>query len=206
VSRTLADRLPACRLLPNGVDDAFFASLPAPHPALADLPEPRAAYVGYLNERVDWDVLLRLMRSTFKGSLVLVGPTRTADPRLAALLAMPRVRALGWRGRVDTRAILAGCEVGLVPYVDDAFNRACHPLKYYEYAGCGLRVVSTPLPEAAHAQVPMTVASPQEFTYAVLASRGRLPEADRRRILGDNAWSRRADALCEMLEPLPACT
>jgi teichuronic acid biosynthesis glycosyltransferase TuaH len=151
VSPQLADRWTALGakpvLVPNGcypvgerVDD-----LP---PAVARLPGPVIGLIGQLSERIDLDLLNKIVDVGF--SLLMVGPrdARWEPGRFEALIARPRVY---YAGRVPPEAVssyLAAIDIGITPYVDSTFNRASFPLKTLEYLSAGRPVVSTDLRSA----------------------------------------------------------
>jgi glycosyltransferase involved in cell wall biosynthesis len=156
VSEPLRDRLaPRARramLLPNAVDveamRRFAAEAPPPR-GWTPPPGPRVVYAGYLNRRVDVEALAGAVAANPMISFVFVGTDRPPDGSggaLDALAAAPNAHWLGWRDRRDLAWIVSRCDLGLVPYRTDEFNRSCSPLKVHEYAALGVPVLATPLP------------------------------------------------------------
>lgn len=159
-SPVLAERLRArgapVVLAPNVADVALFAgarerAAPEP-PELQGLSRPRFVYAGNLAAyRIDFELLLALARARPDASLVLVGAMGLGDvgslPDAArALRTLPNVH---WRGplpREALPALLAHCDVALIPFLDNAHTRGSLPLKLWEYLAAGLPVVATPLP------------------------------------------------------------
>jgi glycosyltransferase involved in cell wall biosynthesis len=134
-------------LLPNGCYRVGDSSHDLPL-AAAELPGPVIGLVGQLSERIDLDVLNKIVDARF--SLLIVGPrdSRWERGRFEALIARPRVY---YAGRVAAEAVpsyLAVVDVGITPYRDSAFNRASFPLKTLEYLSAGRPVVCTDLPSA----------------------------------------------------------
>lgn len=159
------------RLWENVADTAAIATHRDAHPA----PVKRAGrviFAGNLSpSKVDFDILMRL-----------------ADAGLEVLVAGPRaegggdvtdaVHQLSERGVTDLGALsfdelaatLVTCEVGLIPYQINDYTRGVSPLKTFEYAAAGLRVVSTDLPGVS--PVPGLVfreSSPDAFVDRVVA-------------------------------------
>jgi teichuronic acid biosynthesis glycosyltransferase TuaH len=96
-------------------------------------------------------------------------------------------------------------DVGLVPYVDSAFNRASFPLKTLEYLAAGRPVVATPLPaiEWLATDLIVTAERPDDFGRAVAAAAGQPRTADlmaeRRAFADGHSWSSRVDHLAVIL-------
>jgi teichuronic acid biosynthesis glycosyltransferase TuaH len=152
-----ADRV---RHLPHGTPSPSLASAPfaTPGPApgdLAVLPRPWIGYVGTLEDRVDWPLMIRLADALPSASIVLIG---RLDPAAAGpwvedrrrCLSRPNVHHLGWRPQEAIGRYNAAFDACLIPYrVDHPFNRACCPTKIMDYMGTGRPIVSTALPECS---------------------------------------------------------
>ncbi len=109
---------------------------------------PKAALVGQLNERLDFNVLEAVADT---GIHIAVAGPKTAKltesmSRLETFLARPNVHWHGVLSSDDVAELLAASNVGLTPYTDTAFNRSSYPLKTLEYVAAGLAVVATHLP------------------------------------------------------------
>jgi teichuronic acid biosynthesis glycosyltransferase TuaH len=150
VSPQMADRWTALGaepvLVPNGCAPVRAgADLP---PTTAHLPRPVVGLIGQLSERIDLDLLSRIVDAGF--SLLMVGPrdARWEPGRFETLIARPRVHYAGQVPAEVVPSYLAAIDVGITPYVDSSFNRASFPLKTLEYLSAGRPVVSTDLRSA----------------------------------------------------------
>ena len=192
-------------LVPGGVlSDAYTGVDEAPLPADVDLPGPVAGVVGHISDRIDISLLESVVAAGC--SLLLVG---TVNPgwqpeRFARLLAADRVRHVGHKPFAELPSYLRVIDVGLTPYVDNAFNRASFPLKTLEYLAAGRPVVSTDLPAVRWLETDLIrVADRAAFGQAVLeAARGaRSPElaARRREFAGRHSWRNRARIVAETI-------
>jgi teichuronic acid biosynthesis glycosyltransferase TuaH len=116
------------------------------HAKEIDLPRPVAGLIGRLSDRINFDVLEAIADSG--QSLLLMGPRdpRWEPERFRRLTSKLSVRYIGPVSNADVPAHLAGIDVGITPYKDNAFNRASFPLKTLEYLSVGLPVVTTSLP------------------------------------------------------------
>jgi teichuronic acid biosynthesis glycosyltransferase TuaH len=206
VSEVIADRWRGLGhqvvVVPNGCDTEAFKGTPETDPTPdVRLPEPRAVVVGQLSVRLDLSLLEDVVRAG--RSLLLVGPAVDVETerRLAVLARSPHVQ---WVGRQPFDALpgfLRTADVGLTPYVDDAFNRASFPLKTLEYLAAGLPVVSTDLPAArALATDHVHVATDhRDFVATTLRwldqPRSAAATAARQEFAARHSWSTRADEL-----------
>ncbi|MBX9247082.1 glycosyltransferase, partial [Actinotalea ferrariae] len=169
---------------------------------------PRAVLLGGVSPRVRPDLLRAVLDAGCE--LVVVGALARTFPEgeqrsaVEAVLADARV---DWRGPLppdEVAAVLAGCDVGLVPYDSSSFNQASFPLKVLEYLAAGLPVVSTPLPAidwlgSDHVRVRDDVAP---FAAAVVAAAGEADEALReacRAFAAGHTWTRRAEQWWDVL-------
>jgi glycosyltransferase involved in cell wall biosynthesis len=159
-SPSLADKLRSERrdveLLANVADVELFSRAvtvsQSEPPELARLPRPRAVYVGNLAAyRFDFELLRAAARALRSVEFVLIGPVGLGDPRAPdgpadALAGEPNVTFLGPKPQAELPALLAHCDVALLPLLENAHTVSCMPLKLWEYLAAGLPIVSRDLP------------------------------------------------------------
>ncbi|HET9052115.1 MAG TPA: glycosyltransferase [Candidatus Dormibacteraeota bacterium] len=197
-------------LIPFGCDHELFThadDLPAP-PGIR-LPAPIAGFAGGLTaHRVD----VRLLEAVAdRGlSLLLVGPRdrRAPLPGLDRLLERPNVQWVGERPFEEMPSWLGAVDVGLVPYLDTAFNRGSFPLKTLEYLAAGRAVVATDLPAIRWLDTDLVEIAGEPDAYAGAVARAlaqpRTPASvsRRRAFAATHSWSVRAGAWLDLLPPL----
>jgi len=111
---------------------------------------------------------------------------------------LPNVRWVGQQPFAALPGYLRVIDVGLVPYLDTAFNRGSFPLKMLEYLAAGRAVVCTDLPAARWLATDLVcvAAGPDEFAVQAdrLGAAGRTPElaARRREFATRHSWECRA--------------
>jgi teichuronic acid biosynthesis glycosyltransferase TuaH len=158
-------------VVPNGCDaERFAVTDQAPLPEDVVLPSPIAGYVGLMSERID---LRMLERTADTGvSLLLVGPRQpTFDmAKMRALVARPNVQWVGGKSFDDIPSYMRVIDVGLTPYTQSAFNRACVPLKTIEYLAAGRPVVATDLPAHRALKTPYVAIAKTPGEFAKLTS------------------------------------
>lgn len=169
-------------------------------PELDGLPRPIAGYCGFVNERVDPELLLAVAASPSVGTVVVAGPASVAFA--ARLAAAAKVVVLGALPAERVPVVMAGFDVALVPYRDTAFNRNSNPVKFYEYLALGLPVVSTDVPTLRRFDSLASVGAETTFVErceAVLAVGGPGDAAARVDVARDHSF----DALLRRLRALP---
>ena len=154
VTDVLADRLRAAgvpqariRVIPNGINEAHFATAPNPAAAKARLGWDGALVLGFTGFVRDWhgmDRVVRWMasdRAPANARMLLVGdgPARAGLEALAAELSLgERVRFTGVIHRDQVPAMVAAFDIALQPAVVDYAS----PLKLIEYLALGKAIVA----------------------------------------------------------------
>lgn len=186
-------------VVPNGC--RLKSSAYATNPGFA-----RAALVGQLNERLNFDVLDAVADTGIH--VAVAGPKTAKSPRavsrLNAFLSRPNVH---WHGVLSSAAVdelLASSNVGLTPYADTPFNRASFPLKTLEYLAAGLSVVATHLPPAQFGAATVRLArEADDFARAVTELAADWPtDAERARQaeqIKGHSWEHRAEQVEQLL-------
>ncbi|HKW15705.1 MAG TPA: glycosyltransferase, partial [Candidatus Krumholzibacteria bacterium] len=128
----------------NGVDYAMF------HRALAMRTKPGAArprigYLGAIAPWFDFDLVTAAATARPQWDFVLVGPVLAgAGAGLARLSSLANVSVQPAVAHDEVPRVLAGFDVGLIPFRLTTLTAGVNPNKLYEYLAAGLPVVSTP--------------------------------------------------------------
>jgi len=202
---------PNTHWVPNGVDYERFAAAAREQvepPELVGVPHPRIGYVGALNDKIDTGLLLQVADAYPQASLVLVGPVQmlaaVAQQEMAALRERPNVRVLGAVPGQRVAEFTAACDVGLLPYRQNAWTQNIHPLKMYEYLACGLPVVSTDIAAVREEQaVIRVVGDGADFVGAIaeaLAEQDEALRAERQARAARNTWRDRVERISTLIE------
>jgi glycosyltransferase involved in cell wall biosynthesis len=168
---------------------------------------PLLAVVGGINAKVDLRLLTEVAARRPDWRIDLVGPLGyglDAD-ELARLRALPNVRLAGAVPPEQAPAVMAGCDVGLIPYKLNEQTRHVNPLKVYEYLAAGRPVVGTPLPELRQFEPLVRLAGDVDgFVAAVEAAlaEGDAPDAVAARlaVAAANTWDVRVERMVGLIE------
>jgi glycosyltransferase involved in cell wall biosynthesis len=173
-----------------------------PPPELVELPSPRVLFCGsFTRRKVDLEALARLADAMPAACLALVGPVTDTDSsfeaEFAALTARPNAHYLGPRPYRALPAILARCDVGVIPYVANRYTAGVFPMKVFEYLAAGMPVVALGLPALADLGPPVSSTHDHEaFLAAVAAHLRRPPDPEVGRALARrNTWETRLDRM-----------
>jgi UDP-galactopyranose mutase len=198
---------PATHYLPGGVEPALFdpAREYALPPALAQVPPPRAGFLGTLDDRIDTALLAAAAQALPEVSFVLVGPRKGHLIDLKALEARPNIHFAPACPHDQAPATMVAFDVCLIPYRVNRYTQGLSPLKLYEYLAMGKPVVATDLPYLRReADKIALVQGADEFVAAVsaaLAAPGdEATRAQRRAAATAFSW----DAQVEKIESLLA--
>jgi glycosyltransferase involved in cell wall biosynthesis len=211
-STTMYDRLrtlnSATHLVPNAGDYAHFAravdrAIAAPE--VSDVPRPVVGFAGnFLASKVDFGLLEQIARDLPRWTLLLIGPA--APETASALERLDRHSNVQWLGPkpyAELPRYVAAFDVGLIPYLSNAYTRSCFPLKTYEYLAAGKPVVASGLPELAEMEPDvLLVDGAASFIGAVEVAAGRNSEGDvlrRRRLAARNSWEQKTARLLELV-------
>jgi glycosyltransferase involved in cell wall biosynthesis len=175
-------------LVENGAETDHFM-LPSAEPAeLTAIPRPILIYVGALDERFDYQGISILARECPEFSIVLIGP----KPSKVRFSTGSNIHLLGPRPYSQLAGYLQHADLGLLPLNDHPANAGRSPMKLYEYAAAGLRVVARRTAEIERRNDPFVICYDRRSEFADACRRAldlRIP----RKVITDRAleqsWS-----------------
>ncbi len=179
-------------------------------PEYARLPRPLLGYTGSIDDRLDFDVILKLADRFEQGSLVFVGPVspRLPAPAHAALAARANIHLLGLRSRTQLPAYIRYLDVALLPYEESVFTRYQSPMKLWEYLYAGAPIVGAGSAELRRYPPPLVnYAESAEDALAMVELALADPAGgreERRRFALANTWDDRANELDALVDAQPA--
>jgi glycosyltransferase involved in cell wall biosynthesis len=188
--------------LPNGVDYEHFSSPGKNVPAdLANVPEPRAGYVGRISRKVDVRLIVRLANRRPNVHFVIIGPVvdldASAEDSIAEAKELKNIYFLGPKHADELPDYLAHLDVGLLCYkIDDGlWTTSIYPLKLHEYLASGLPVVSADIPSVRDYPNVVWIATDEESWLEKIdksiAGCGPGDVAMRMKVASENTWDKR---------------
>ena len=178
-------------LLPNAADAVDVARFVQP-PSVGH--RPRVGYLGTLDRRIDGELLVALAEALPEVDLVLGGRVNDPDAEyVQRLKAMPHVTLTGQIGTEEGRDLVAGLDVGIIPFTPGEMNDAVNPVKLFMYLAYGKPVVATDLEECRRNEYVETARDTEEFVALVRSALEADPDAAARHAFAAaNTWSVRA--------------
>lgn len=213
VSRVLAERavreygVPQDKVSvsPNATDEAFLVPLEAAetsrllalHPRLR---RPVVGVIGGINDRLDFELLLRAVRLPEVGSLLMVGGVDKglADVTWRELLKHPKCVVVGSKPHEELPMWLQMLDLALIPYRNTPLNRACSPMRLFDHLASGRPIVATKWCAQVQEFAPLVKVGASVSEVASLlveALRSPVSEAmrnEQKRIARENTWRQRA--------------
>ncbi|MEH8018984.1 glycosyltransferase [Rheinheimera muenzenbergensis] len=197
--------------LPNGVDYELFSQAQAEPDDLKAIPQPRVAYTGSINRKVDLELLLELATRLPSVHFVLIGAVGKLDSNatVTALSALHNVHFLGAKPVKTIAAYMQHADINIMIYKADGSTWAIsgYPLKLHEYLAAGKPVLSAPLDAVVPFASVLTLAnSVDEWQSAIEQHINALPApeqvASRQAVARQNTWDMRVRQILQTLELL----
>lgn len=195
--------------LPNVANYDHFKRARTISPAsteLAEIPKPRIGYIGTLSDfKVDFQLIMAVALKRPNWHWVIIGGEREGQylPILEDLKRRSNVHILGYREYDDLPEFMAGLNIATLPILDNAYTRSMFPMKFFEYLGAGLPVISTPLPAILdYKKACRMVNNTDEFISAaekILG--GDLPDPSYcDQLTRQHTWDKRLDVMLKHIE------
>jgi glycosyltransferase involved in cell wall biosynthesis len=199
----------ALLVLENGCDFEFWRAAPSPADGGA---RKLAIYQGAINRRLDVALLAQVMDRLHDWEFRFCGPVDALFRGWDVIRQRPNVRYLGNLHPGALRQALHASTVGLIPFVQEPYiSRQSLPLKAFEYAACGLPVVSVPIEAlASHRSIFRFASTADEFAGAIVhAGETRfdpLLKETRRKAAQRQGYDQRFEELGDYLCAMPRAT
>jgi len=199
-------------IVPQGFSLQSFYSpqkLPQNH-FIFKIKKPIIGYIGGINYRLDYPLLIDLAKKNPDYSFIFIGPFQK-DPfikfenQLEKLKKLKNVYFLGNQPRELLVEIIKYFDICSIPYdIKQEFNKFCYPMKVFEYFYLGKPVISTPIEELKHLQPYVKIAyNVDEFTKEIkkmLKNGWPKPYAQKQKELAiENSWANKIAQIDQIL-------
>ncbi len=133
------DQCKACYVVKNAVNiDLFSKGFQT-----EVTPQKVVGYIGSIDERLDYELLLLLARRMPDTQFVFVGRITTDFAEEEVLRKYPNVVFTGAKTPEELPGYLKTFSAGIIPFVKSDFTKGIYPMKINEYLAAGLPVIST---------------------------------------------------------------
>jgi len=192
-------------LLANGVDPELFSKSGTGIPAeIASGNKPLVGYVGSIEYRMDFDLLVSVAKSLPSYEFYFIGPIVGNSPGLKLMKACSNVRFLGPKLQEQIPGYLSHFDAMLIPFKCNHLTSMVYPLKLNEYLLAGKPVIATNFSRDLSSFEPHVYIAHNAEEFARLISISVQEDSSSRisaRIdcARQNSWSARATRFFELL-------
>jgi len=138
---------PEVHVVPNAANYALFHSAcddgTPVHQSVGQLEGKVLGYLGNIERRTDFKLLLELTEILTDWTIVLAGPVQESYVP-EAIRNCKRIIFTGPVAHQEAPAVVKRFDVAMIPFVVDDVSAGIYPLKLFEYLACGKPVVCTP--------------------------------------------------------------
>ena len=199
---------PNTYFVPNAADiehcsKALNPDLPI-HTKVKDLPKPIIGYLGTIERRMDYNLILEVVKTNPDKTFVMAGPVW--DNRVPPeLFSTPNVYFIGPIPYAEVPQLVKGFDVAIIPFKKDEVSATIFPLKLFEYLCAGKPVVVTDFNPDLKDYTADTVSyagTPALFTAALndaLANNNKAEVAKRTAVAKLNTWEKRTDDIAAII-------
>ena len=199
---------PKTYVVPNGANFELFnraAYDASVHRSVGGIEGKVMGYLGNIERRTDFRLLLRVLEILPEWQLVLAGPVeRQYVP--GEIFEHPRIHLTGPVPHHEAPSVVKRFDVSIIPFKCDEVSSGIYPLKLFEYMAAGKPVVSThfnPGVLSGLSEVVHAADSEEQFAdFVLLAYATDSVQKREKRILvaAENTWEKRAQLFSSCLE------
>lgn len=136
-----------CHFYGCGVDVTHFGNARNPETKIpediARLRKPVLGYFGVIDERMDYELLVKLADANPEWSIAMVGPTLKVD----SVPQRPNLHWLGQKNYLELPAYCKAFDVCLMPFALNEATEFINPTKALEYMATGRPIISSAVPD-----------------------------------------------------------
>ncbi len=175
--------------------------------------KPIIGYIGGINYRLDFKLLLRLIKSNPNWNFAFVGPYQNDEQDAIfdtqkyyeIMKSFKNFYHINHQIKESLSAYIRQFNIGIIPYnISNPFNRYCYPVKLFEYFYYGKPVISTPILELDKLNPLVKIAKDYtEFNkyihYFINNGWPRNYQIQQKLVIKGNTWERRTKKIITLL-------
>lgn len=178
-----------------------------------NLKKPVIGFVGGINRRLDYDLLLNLAKRNTNWNFVIWGPILEKDKidevtwnKMEDLFSLSNVTTGASQDKTELPSIISQFDIGMIPYdISQDFNKFCHPMKLFEYFDQGIPVISTNILELNYfkdlVQIEDAYKGWQKGIESLLSVKWPKSKIQRQKQLSEeNSWENKVKAIVEFID------
>ncbi|MBI3219585.1 MAG: glycosyltransferase [Bacteroidetes bacterium] len=175
------------------------------HQAIPSNGRKTVGYLGNIERRIDFHLLLQLVDYLSDFQLIMAGPIELKYVP-EEVLHHPRIKFIGAVAHEDAPSVVKGFDVAIIPFLLDEVSESIYPLKLFEYLAAGKPIVTTnfnPSVLSELSDVVKIAQSPSQFVKLVerAVQSDTLFEVEKRvAIARVNTWKERAELFDQLVQ------
>ncbi|MEM2954951.1 MAG: glycosyltransferase [Candidatus Nanoarchaeia archaeon] len=169
--------------------------------------KPIIGFVGAIDRyKVDFELLQVLAENHTEWSIVLIGPSGSADfsTKTSSLKRIRNIHMLGVKDYKLLPNYIKEFNVCIIPYNINEYTKNCFPIKFFEFLASGKPVVVTALPSLKeYANIVKYAYTYEDFIKKVQEAITGDTEIERQKRLEEakkNSWHSRTEKIMELIE------
>lgn len=115
---------------------------PALHPKLEHLQKPIVGYLGTIERRINYDLVIELAKMNPEKSFVFAGPL-AAEHIPEEFYSIPNIILTGSIPYEEVPQLINSFDLAIIPFKKDEVSRTIFPIKLFEYLSAGKPIVMT---------------------------------------------------------------
>lgn len=164
-------------------------------------------YLGNIRNWIDFDLIKKIVEALGKDQfMVFVGPVeKNVALKLEALKRNKKFIHIESVERDEVFSYIKSFDAGIIPFKINKFTEGVLPYKFFEYISCGIKIISTPLPDLKQFNEVIEVAkSDDDFIDKCINVRNLKPVNFEmyKKISYESRWSNRAHQMEKIIKEL----
>lgn len=177
-------------------------------PEVTTLPKPRLGFIGYINNLIDFELLVLLADEFSNGSIIMIGAEQkntgiTQDTWFQKTKQKKNIHYLGFKNYESLPAYQKSFDICLMPFRLNEWMQHSAPNKTYQYLASGKPVVSTDFPEIRHLKHVIRIGNDHgDFVRQAKEAQSEKSDAlagERKKIAQENSTENRAVKVMELI-------